>query len=113
MRLMWIPVVLMLALAGCTADGSYIGPSRPIDGSFSTPTLDFQGRSSAYKKGDGLPIGYLGEGQEQYSTYSNGCGVGATGLAHEIAGAAGAHNPPPSPAIRAPGGGGSSPPAVR
>ena len=77
--------VIALALVGCTADGSYIGPARPIDGSFSTLTLDFKGRSSAYKS-DERPIGYLGEGQECYSTYNSSAdgSVAATCIAAEI-----------------------------
>lgn len=74
-----------VALAGCAADGAYTGPSRPFDGSFSTLTVDIQGHSSAYKKADESPLGYLlKETQEQYSTF-NSPEVNATGLAAEIA----------------------------
>ena len=89
--LIWIPIAL--ALAGCTADGGYVGPARPFDGSFSTITVDVLGRASAYKSADELPIGYLTSGeQEQYSTYRNRCGVVATGLAAEIAATTDAEN---------------------
>ena len=88
--LRWIPIALALALAGC---GDYVGPKYPFDGSFSTLTVDIEGRSSAYKKGEELPIGYLQSGkQEQYSTYRNRCGVVATGLAAEIAATTDAEN---------------------
>ena len=83
--LRWIPIALMLA--GCAADGSYTGFDRAFDGSVTTLTVDVQGHSSAYKRAEELPLGYLGEGQEQYSTYSKSdeAGVNATGLAAEIA----------------------------
>ena len=83
----WIAITIALALAGCAADGSYTGFSRAFDGSFSTITTEVEGHSSAYKRDEELPLGYLGEGQEQYSTYSNSdeFGVNATGLAAEIA----------------------------
>ena len=82
--LIWIPVALVLA--GCAADGSYTGFDRAFDGSFSTITVDVQGHSSAYKRAEELHLGYLGEGQEQYSTYSFSpdSGINATGLAAEI-----------------------------
>ena len=89
MRTIFLGTVALAMLAGC---GDYVGPSRPFDGSFSTFTVDIEGRSSAYKKGE-LPIGYLQSGkQEQYSTYRNRCGVVATGLAAEIAATTDAEN---------------------
>ena len=80
----WIPIALVLALAGC---GDYKGPSRPFDGSYSGITTTVQGHSSAYKKADESPLGYLlSETQECYSTYSSSAdgNVAATCLAAEI-----------------------------
>ena len=84
--LRWIPIVAGLALAGCAADGSYIGPKRAFDGSFSTLMVDIDGHSSTYNRHDELPLGYLRSGeQEAYSTFSNADGVNSTGLAAAIA----------------------------
>ena len=81
----WIAIVAGLALAGCAADGSYIGPKRGFDGSFSTLTADLDGHSNTFNREAELPLGYLRSGdQEAYSTFSSG-EVNATGLAAEIA----------------------------
>ena len=81
----WVLIFAALSLAGCGADGSYIGPKRAFDGSFSTLMVDIDGHSSTYSREAELPLGYLRSGeQEQYSTFSSG-EVNATGLAAEIA----------------------------
>ena len=75
-----------IALAACSANGDYLGPSRAFDGSVSTITVDIDGHSSTFKRDEELPLGYLRSGQQEaYSTFSNSDGVNSTGLAAEIA----------------------------
>ena len=76
-----LPFITFAALAGCSASGFGGG----FDGSIDTLTIDIEGHSSTFNKGDELPLGYLRSGdQEAYPTYSSG-EVNATGLAATIA----------------------------
>ena len=77
--LRWIPIAL--ALAGCSADGGFVGSPHAYQGSFgSFWGVDVDGVPTVVPDG-AEPMGYRGDGEEDiYTTYDDGT-VKATGRA--------------------------------
>jgi hypothetical protein len=53
------PLILALALAGCSAAGDYIGTERGIDTEFNGVMYDMKGLSTTYKHNTESPLGTL------------------------------------------------------
>ncbi len=85
---LWALLIGIAVIAGCSADGGFVGSPHGMAGTVNTVWADVNGVPTIVPEG-GRPMGYRnGLEEDIYTTYSDGFGTIATGRAAYVLGLA-------------------------